>query len=58
MSITFARFSIEKHKRTQPTVGQRFDSSLPKATLTAGHCFGELPLLQLRPHEHSVVAMD
>lgn len=29
-----------------------------QANLTVGDCFGELPLLQLRPHEHSVMALD
>ncbi|CAK8995655.1 unnamed protein product [Durusdinium trenchii] len=32
--------------------------SITKAALKPGDCFGELPLLQLRPHEHSVLALE
>ncbi|CAJ1367350.1 unnamed protein product [Effrenium voratum] len=34
------------------------EGGIPKEVLKPGDCFGELPLLQLRPHQHSVAAKD
>ncbi|CAJ1405244.1 unnamed protein product [Effrenium voratum] len=34
------------------------EGGIPKEVLKPGDCFGELPLLQLRPHQHSVAAKE